>query len=618
MPTYRPGQDICRLRVELLPTNPVAFPCEAKKGAAQAASFDLGIIYDKIKYYMERYSKLFFIGILLFVFPSFVFADTLNQKVSFSVDPSFDSQKKEEITATLQKVSSQAYFYIDDVWWNSLDSAKKTEASLALDSLAEEFDKKIYPTLVSAFGPEWRPGIDSDTRITVLFHSLAEGAAGYFNNGDEYPKLQNPESNQREMVYLNAQYIGSSYLNGFLAHEFMHLIAFNQKEKTYGVSEDVWLNEARADYASTLLGYDDTFDGSNLQARVKSFLERPTDPLILWDNKKYDYGVVNLFTQYLVENYGKEILTNSIFSKKTGVASLDEALKKRGFTDDTGQIFRNWAVAVLINDCSRTPKYCYKNTNLKNVKVIPQLNFLPMSGESLLQFTNASYDWSANWYKIVGGKGKLVFEFNGQNEGEFSLTYLLCDFQDKCQVKTLSLDAYQDGKVVLDDFSKNYQSLIIVPLIQADNSEDTQSTYLFTWKVSSVEKTDEEKEAELIASLLAQIDFLKKEIARVQAEINAKFGGGTITCNKLENNLYYGLADNMEVRCLQQFLKSQGTDIYPEGIVSGNFWSKTLSAVIRFQEKYASEILSPSGLSQGTGYVGLKTREKINQILENR
>jgi len=562
------------------------------------------------------FSRIVFVGIFFSLFPSFTFAYTLNQKVNFYVNSSYDLQKRDEVSATLQKVSSQAYYYIDDNWWNGLDASKRTDALLSLDSLAEEFDKKIYPTLVSAFGPEWRPGVDSDTRITVLFHSLNDGAAGYFNNGDEYSKLQFPESNQKEMVYLNTQYIDSPQLNGFLAHEFTHLITFNQKEKAYGVSEDVWLNEARADYTSTLLGYDDSFEGSNLQARVKQFLDKPTDSLIVWDGKKYDYGVVNIFIQYLVENYGKEILTSSISSKKIGIDSLNEALKKKGFAEDTAQIFKNWTVAVLTNDCSRTPKYCFKNSNLSSVKVVPQLNFLPMSGESSLQFTNASYDWSANWYKIVGGKGKLILEFNGQNEGKFSLIYLLCDFQDKCQVKSLSLDAYQDGEIVLEDFSKNYQSLTIIPTIQTENSEsdEAQPTYLFTWKVSSVEKTEEEKEAELITNLLAQIDFLKKEIARIQAEINAKLGGGIIVCSRLENNLYYGMVDNMGVRCLQQFLKSQGIDIYPEGTISGNFWSKTQLAVIRFQEKYASEILAPTGLEKGTGYVGLKTREKINQL----
>jgi len=57
-------------------------------------------------------------------------------------------------------------------------------------------------------------------------------------------------------------------------------------------------------------------------------------------------------------------------------------------------------------------------------------------------------------------------------------------------------------------------------------------------------------------------------------------------------------------------LKAQGQDVYPEGLVTGNFLSLTKAAIIRFQEKYASEILVPLGLNNGTGYVGAKTRGK--------
>ena len=69
------------------------------------------------------------------------------------------------------------------------------------------------------------------------------------------------------------------------------------------------------------------------------------------------------------------------------------------------------------------------------------------------------------------------------------------------------------------------------------------------------------------------------------------------------------------VRYLQIFLKAQGHEIYPEGIVSGWFGPLTKKAVIRFQEKYASGILAPWGLTEGTGYVGKTTRDKLNEIL---
>ena len=75
------------------------------------------------------------------------------------------------------------------------------------------------------------------------------------------------------------------------------------------------------------------------------------------------------------------------------------------------------------------------------------------------------------------------------------------------------------------------------------------------------------------------------------------------------------MSNNSDVKCLQEFLKNQGMDIYPEGLVTGNFANLTKAAVIRFQEKYALDILTPIGLSKGTGYVGIQTRAKINKIL---
>jgi hypothetical protein len=71
-----------------------------------------------------------------------------------------------------------------------------------------------------------------------------------------------------------------------------------------------------------------------------------------------------------------------------------------------------------------------------------------------------------------------------------------------------------------------------------------------------------------------------------------------------------------DVRRLQQFLKEQGEGIYPEGRVTGLFGPLTHSAVIRFQEKYFTEILTPINTTQGTGIVGMYTRTKINSMLK--
>lgn len=68
-----------------------------------------------------------------------------------------------------------------------------------------------------------------------------------------------------------------------------------------------------------------------------------------------------------------------------------------------------------------------------------------------------------------------------------------------------------------------------------------------------------------------------------------------------------------EVEELQKCL-AKDPAVYPDGTVSGFFGPKTKAAVIKFQEKYAKDILTPIGLTKGTGDVKPMTRDKLNEI----
>lgn len=562
---------------------------------------------------MPEKFKVILITIIFLFLPVFVLADSLGQAIEFFVNPDYDLSQKEEISATLRKVGRNAYFYLDDDWWESLDFSEKQKAKNALNSLNYEFSSKIYPILASTFGSEWKPGIDKDERITVLIHPMKEEAGGYFNNGDEYLKLQNPKSNEREMVYLNANHITNPLAKSFLAHEFVHLITFNQKEKLRGVSGETWLNEARAEYTPTLLGYDDEYEGSNLQRRVKKFLSEPYDSITEWQNKSSDYGALNIFTQYLVQHYGIEILRDSLQSEKVGILSLNYALKKNNLDIDFSQIFTNWTIAILINDCNLDEVYCYLSENFKKIRVVPFINYLPFVGESTLSVTDTTKVWSGNWHKFIGGKEVLKLEFSGSSATTFKIPYVIEDSEGNFSVSFLELDENQKGTIYTPDFSSKNLSLTIIPSVQTkiSNFSDSEPFYLFSWLVTTVERTPIQEE-ELIQELLKQIEELKKEITRIQAKINEILGKPT--CQKFENDLYYGMRNDWRVRCLQQFLKSQDPEIYPEGLITGNFLSLTEAAVIRFQEKYADEILKPLSLEKGTGYFGPKTRAKASEL----
>jgi hypothetical protein len=57
-----------------------------------------------------------------------------------------------------------------------------------------------------------------------------------------------------------------------------------------------------------------------------------------------------------------------------------------------------------------------------------------------------------------------------------------------------------------------------------------------------------------------------------------------------------------------------GTALVSPEVSDDYFGTYTAQGVKKFQEKYASEILTPNNLVSGTGYVGMATRKKLNEI----
>lgn len=92
------------------------------------------------------------------------------------------------------------------------------------------------------------------------------------------------------------------------------------------------------------------------------------------------------------------------------------------------------------------------------------------------------------------------------------------------------------------------------------------------------------------------------------------FSGVASASQLISLNLTVG-SRGEDVKILQTLLVRDG--VYSEGPITGYFGKLTRQAVIRFQEKYADEILKPNGLDRGTGRVGASTRAKLNKILQS-
>lgn len=410
-------------------------------------------------------------------------ADTLNQRVDFNIESSYSVNGEIKTSASLKKISSKLYFYFDDNWWNKLSSQEIEEIDKILTNLGNEFDSNIYPKTTSFYGSEWIPGVDKDSKITILFYPMKENARGYFRNIDEYEKIVAPGSNQREMVYLNADNLKHKFINEFLAHEFVHLVEFNQKERAYNVNEDTWLSEARAEYIITYLGYNNKED-SYLDQRIEDFLDRPTDSLTQWDSDFYDYGIINIFINYLVDNYGKELLSESLKTNKVGVESIDYALNRLGKQKSFKDIFIDWSIAVYLNDCTLSSNYCFKNSELSNLQLIPFNNLLPLSGESSLSVSQTLMPWSSHWQKFSGARSDLKIEFDGKSQNNLKVFYIIKDFSGNYELKELILDSAKRGTITVAGMGKDKSSIVIIPIYFSNSPNSfysiTTNTYAQT------------------------------------------------------------------------------------------------------------------------------------------
>lgn len=545
------------------------------------------------------------LSLLLFFSPTF--AREAGDVETFSTEPSYDHEQRSELEAELIKETEKLVFYGDKNWWDDLSQSEKDSHRQELDQLGEEFVDNIEGELTEIYGPIPDHPVSEEEKVSVLIHPMKKSAGGYFNSGDQYSKYQSPHSNERNLLYLDTAVLDYDDQPGFLAHEFTHLLVFNQKERLRGVREEVWLNEARAEFSPTILGYDDEYEDSNLDRRVDIFLRDPDTSLTEWIGQRADYGVVNIFTQYLVDHYGVEILIDSLKHDQVGIKSINHALEERGVEEDFHDVFNNFKVAVLVNDCSLGEKFCFKKESLKDLRVSPATNYMPYTEDSSLSVQYRTKNWAGNWHKITGGDGDLKLEFEIKEDVRVEIPYLLCDNQDECTIDFLETDEGA-GVLEVEEFNSQYESLTIMPSVQEKISgfNGAEESFLFTWEASIAPVNEQEETLEKLNRLREILERLRDRLSRREQE------NDPLTCT-IEGPLSVGSKNEDSVRCLQRFLRTD-SEIYPEGYVTGNFGSLTEAAVKRFQEKYNGDILAPLNLKEGTGYVGVKTISKINNL----
>lgn len=286
-----------------------------------------------------------------------------------------------------------------------------------LKDLADEIRLRIYPKNRALFGNDPSASeaqakglaIDTDTTYFVISRAVnqngASGVLGYFFMGDLLP--DDPQrggtsySNQAKMLYLSASQVqeakaarargsesGFNDFCGTIAHELQHLLFTWGRIKAVGLASraventsyaDAWIDEGLAMYAMAANGYgpEGTKAGIQVGLHAQTFLtkapsyslttfysSRPDGhpvPAEAWQGNPDDaYGMAYLFTQYLVDQQGPDIIGKILSSTrnliKTGPVTPEnihpagivaDAVEKDG--GNLATVFGNFAAALALD-----------------------------------------------------------------------------------------------------------------------------------------------------------------------------------------------------------------------------------------------------------------------------
>jgi len=299
-----------------------------------------------------------------------------------------------QVEATLQFMTDHSY------WWVQNDFNVNQQG---LKRSADQFENNTYPTNRAFFGSEWSPGVDNDKRVHIFMGDVP-GVAGYYSASNEYSRLAEPYSNQREMFFINLRAMtpGNDYFDSVLAHEFQHMIHWHQDR-----NEDTWVNEGMSELATYLNGFGSSgFSGiytAEPDTQLNSWADTPNQSLA-------HYGGSFLFMTYFLQQYGEELTQQVVAHPQNGITGFNTVLSEAGFTEQFDDIFADFLITNYVQDRSVAEgQWGYDDLTLNTVDIADYFDSYPAEHKAQVA------QYGADYYELTGS-GSLEIEFNGETE----------------------------------------------------------------------------------------------------------------------------------------------------------------------------------------------------------
>ncbi len=276
------------------------------------------------------------------------------------------------VTAVVKAISTRAIVFQDTA------APSGGFSSADYSSFAASFDDPIYATDVAVYGGP--SDLDGNGKIIILFTPVVNSltppgsdsyVAGFFFGCDLLTQQDCPGSNQSEIFYSIVPDPTGRYgivhsttdvqqgVPPVLAHEFVHMINFNQRILVRGAQDDdeMWMSEALADEAEDTVGgvYNQRGDSQNASLFVAEnyynafdYLQSPSATVLAQtqgDGTLQERGAGWLFLKYLVARYGGAVLANLTQTTLSGTTNVAAAAGA-----PWASLFGDWSIALWADD----------------------------------------------------------------------------------------------------------------------------------------------------------------------------------------------------------------------------------------------------------------------------